>query len=294
MVEDLARCLISSSISGDLTGNGPQVIGDNAPPDPAVHTVLPLIETAAQAEAAFEQTDTGLQAGAPIASRTKPGLCLMGLPSRRASARLGNSHLLDRLLPGVGVPFGRKELTVGGQQMRRLVKNLPMMVEAGAEWVGIGRVAGQDGLAADEAAFHCIQPDHPAKRDVFADFAFADKGRVTFKQADQLVAGRPALALQHAALGLAHDLLEARDKRAQLVDQALSGRLTDALSSVLGRLGLLQQGLTDREQGLVGALHRRVRFLPAPLGSMNNTEPGSPSRLGLLSQPPLAVRQSAV
>ena len=52
-------------------------------------------------------------------------------------AWLGDSHILDALLEGVGFASERKDFTVGTQQMGRRTKNLVVMVQAGLE-VGIG------------------------------------------------------------------------------------------------------------------------------------------------------------
>src|SRR5512133_773525 len=113
--------------------------------------------------------------------------------------------------------------------MRRCIKDLSMMVQTGTKLVGIGRVARQDSITADNAALHFIEPDHAAKLDRFTGLPFADNGRMRFKQTDQLLVRWNALAVEHTALGLAYDLLHARDERGQLVGQSLRVRLTDPL-----------------------------------------------------------------
>jgi len=62
-----------------------------------------------------------------------------------------------------------------------------MMVEAGAQLVGIGWVTGQNGVAADDAAVHLVEPDDSPKLDVLTKFALSDNSRMRFKQTDQLV-----------------------------------------------------------------------------------------------------------
>src|SRR5579871_1777422 len=153
-------------------------------------------------------------------------MCLSG---RRTCARLRNGHVLYPLLGSIRFTFGRKDLTVGGEQMRWCVKDLLMMVETGAELVCVGWIARQDGIAANNAAFDFIEPDDPTKFHLFAEFAFADNGCMRFKQADQLIPGRHTFAVEHPALGLAPDLLYTGHKGGQLVGQAPSGGLTNAL-----------------------------------------------------------------
>ncbi len=75
--------------SGDLTGNRPQVEGDNAPTDPAVHAVVAVIPTTVQTEAALEQADMGFMTGAPVATRAEPGLTFISQASRRLRAGFG-------------------------------------------------------------------------------------------------------------------------------------------------------------------------------------------------------------
>src|SRR5258706_4093247 len=93
----------TSSILGDLTGNGPQIIGNHAPADPAMHAILAVIQAAVQAEAAFQQANAGLKTSPPIAARAKPRLDFMSLAGWGTRTRPGDSHMVDALVNSISL-----------------------------------------------------------------------------------------------------------------------------------------------------------------------------------------------
>ncbi len=102
VVRDRAYPELTPWVLSDLSSDGPEIIGNNAPTDPAIHAIITVIEAAVETEAAFEQTDAGFQARPPVATGPKPGLGFMGVSGRGASARFGNGDILHPALRGIG------------------------------------------------------------------------------------------------------------------------------------------------------------------------------------------------
>ena len=69
-----------------------QVVGDDAPADPALHPVVAMVATALQLVAPFQSTDPSFDAGPPIPPTPKPALALVGLASGARAAALWQHH----------------------------------------------------------------------------------------------------------------------------------------------------------------------------------------------------------
>src|SRR6266545_5024392 len=117
--------LVSSAaierLVGHCLGDCPQIVGDQAPADPAFHPVVAMIPTAIQAMAAFEPTDASLNAGTPAASASEPVLCFMRSPLLRLRSWLGNHDLFDPFIPRIPFPCRRVCAAIAGQQARGFV-----------------------------------------------------------------------------------------------------------------------------------------------------------------------------
>src|SRR6266540_2063246 len=69
-------------------GDGAQVVGDDAPADPALHAILAVIATALQLVPTFQPTDPSFDAGPPVAPTLKPALALVRLTCGRRATSL--------------------------------------------------------------------------------------------------------------------------------------------------------------------------------------------------------------
>src|SRR4051794_17555838 len=101
-------------------------MGDNAPPDPAFHARLPVIQATVQLMPPFQPTDPPLDPPPPVAAPVEPPLPFL-LPSRATlPARLGQHHMLHSLLRPIGFVGRRLRLAIPGQQVRRFAKEPPV------------------------------------------------------------------------------------------------------------------------------------------------------------------------
>src|SRR6266542_547434 len=85
------------SINGRL-GDDAQVVGDNAPADPALHAVIAVVATAGELVPTFQPTDPSFDAGPPITTTLKPLLPLVRLACCRRATALWQHHSSDAIL----------------------------------------------------------------------------------------------------------------------------------------------------------------------------------------------------
>src|SRR6266487_3769564 len=62
--------------------DGVQVVGDDAPADPAFHPVVAVVATAREPVPAFQPTDPPFDASPPVTPAPEPPLALIRLPRR--------------------------------------------------------------------------------------------------------------------------------------------------------------------------------------------------------------------
>src|SRR5512138_412396 len=81
-------------------GDGVQVVGDDAPADPALHPVVAMVATALQLVAAFQPADPPFDASPPVAALSKPALTLVCCARSCLARSLGQYHPAHTALPG--------------------------------------------------------------------------------------------------------------------------------------------------------------------------------------------------
>src|SRR6266511_1451982 len=249
--------------------DGAQVVGDDAPADPALHAILAVIATALQLVPTFQPTDPSFDAGPPVAPTLKPALALVRLTCGRRAASLRQHHTSDDILPRRLFVLVRRHLAITYQQGRRTAELTDVLLQARHQLGRIVRIARQDRVATDDAAFDLAQPDYSPKLGRLAQLALANDHRMRFEDTDQLLAGRHLLAVQHPPPGLGDHLCDARNERLQRGIQAQrlgAGLLRErrlkvlCLSDHLGR---------QANQAPVAVLQCVRRAFPAPSRRVN-------------------------
>src|SRR5436853_5937795 len=75
-----------------------QIVGNDAPADPAFHPIRAVVAAAVEPMPALEPADAAFDAGAPIAATPEPTLALVCHPRRALAARPRQHHLFDPTL----------------------------------------------------------------------------------------------------------------------------------------------------------------------------------------------------
>src|SRR6516225_11906387 len=133
-------------------GDGGQVVGEDAPADPAAEAGLALVAAAAEVAAALERADAPLGARAEAQRPPVPALALVPAPPSVLGARLGQRHAPDAPALGEGLVRRRVQAAVAGEQVGRMAEQPLVREEAPLDLPRIGRVAREHRVAADDAA----------------------------------------------------------------------------------------------------------------------------------------------
>jgi|GEM_PF-4150759 len=94
--------------SGGRAGDHPQVVGEQAEADPALHAGIAVVAAAVQLVASFEPADPSFNSSSPVPSGDKLVLTLMGYAFGRLFARFGQDNLRNLALGQVS--FIRRRL----------------------------------------------------------------------------------------------------------------------------------------------------------------------------------------
>src|SRR6266487_2488470 len=89
-----------SSLLDLVLGNHPQIVGENAPADPALHPIIAVIATAVQPMPPFEPADASFNAGAPVPTTAEPALSLVRQSRRRFAPWAWQDNPCDATLLG--------------------------------------------------------------------------------------------------------------------------------------------------------------------------------------------------
>src|ERR1700730_8693355 len=73
------------------------VVGDDAEPDPAVHSDETLVAATCEALAPLDHTDSSLGSGAPLLAVAEPALFLLALARGALARAIGNGDAFDTL-----------------------------------------------------------------------------------------------------------------------------------------------------------------------------------------------------
>src|SRR5215469_13571778 len=133
-----------------------------------------FIQGAHHGEGVFQSADGGFDTGAPVQGALEPALLLVfGAFTRQASARR-QGHVLDPEFLRLALVVGGKETTVAGGHIRYPPKTLLMVFKRWGKRVGIGGVALEHLVSADDAILRFVQSHQSAKLVRLMGFAFAN------------------------------------------------------------------------------------------------------------------------
>src|SRR5262245_4153596 len=148
-----------------------QVVADDAPANPTLHAILPMVVTAVQVMSAFQPADTSFDAGPPVTTTPKPPLALIGAPRRGLATSLGQHDATHAALFGDLLIRRCRDLAIGYQQVRCASELADMVVQAWHQLGCIVWIPRQDRITADDSAFDLIQPDYAAELGRFTQLA---------------------------------------------------------------------------------------------------------------------------
>lgn len=245
--------------SGRGVGKHPQIVGEQAQPDSAVHASVAVVATAVELMPSFEPIDPALDARPPVPLGVKPCLSLMCLPFGRPLSRLRQDDLRHLTLCQLPLVCGRLQALVARHQVGRMLEALDVGVDARHDLCGLVEITGEHLIVSDDAALDLRQPDHPPKHDRLAGLAFAQYRRTRREQTDDFLHGGHRFVLQYPARGLLEELLQPLQQFLQTFRPALDGgigRGRHGCQCLTGlghhRFGQLHQVAVGRLQGIGG------------------------------------------
>ena len=80
-----------------------QVVGDDAEPDPALHTIITFVSAAGEAVPALDDADAALATGSPFLAVAEPALLLLASAFVTLGGTVGDADALDASGPCRGL-----------------------------------------------------------------------------------------------------------------------------------------------------------------------------------------------
>src|SRR5688500_380752 len=133
-------------------GDYPQIVGNDAPADPAFHPGSPVIAAPVQSMTPFQATDAPFDARPPIPPTSEPALLFVGEPLGRFCPGLGQDHSFAPVRGGIPLVRGGVDPAISCQQAGRAREHPQMMVQARRQLRVLRWVALQNGVPTDDAA----------------------------------------------------------------------------------------------------------------------------------------------
>lgn len=130
-----------------VPGDRTEIVGDDAPPDPPLHPLGPVIATAVQPMTSFQPTDPSFDPCSPVAALPKPALALVGVAGDRFPARLRQHDLTYAMLLGHLFIHRRPDLAIARQEGGCPSKDLDMVLQTGNVLRCIVGIACEHGIA---------------------------------------------------------------------------------------------------------------------------------------------------
>src|SRR5271165_2588399 len=154
-----------------------EVVGDDAEPDPALHSGVAFVAAAVEAVSALGDADASLASGAPFLALAKPALLLLALARGALGGAIGNAHALDAL--GFGRPLVVSGIECGVRRHEARNASEPRLVDVdGADQkVAIAGPPVIDFIGGDDLVFGFLQFHRFAELGRLAGLAFADDFR---------------------------------------------------------------------------------------------------------------------
>src|ERR1700704_6951976 len=113
------------------------IVGDNAEPDPPVHSDESLVAATGEAVPSLDHADASLAPGAPLLAVTEPALFLLALAFKAFGGAIGNADAFDTLRLRGGLVLGGVERGVRRHQARRACQQRLMLLDGGNQQVRI-------------------------------------------------------------------------------------------------------------------------------------------------------------
>lgn len=172
-----------------------------------------MVATAAQTMTTRD-TDATFAPDAPALPATEPALAFMGASRRRLGARPGQDHTSHPAFNRRLFVAGRAETTVARGQIRRAPEDGLMPIQRRGPQRDAGRAQRVYVEGRHDLMFRFLNGYVVAELVRFRDFAFADRHRVPFEEAENL-AGAVRVAAEYARACLIDDALDQRPHRRQ-------------------------------------------------------------------------------
>src|SRR5271169_5829398 len=149
-------------------------LGDDAEPDPALHSGIALVAAAAEPVSAFEHADASLASGAPFLAVAEPALLLFALALGAFGGAIGNADAFDALCFRRHLVLGGVECGICSNQARSASEPCLMGFDGSDQQVRIAGTLIVDFVVGHDLVFGLLQFHHLAELVRLAGLAFAD------------------------------------------------------------------------------------------------------------------------
>ena len=246
---------------GEFACDDDQVVGNDAPPNPAFQTVFAPVGATIQVASALQSANASFDARSKTQRRSEPALPFLSFPPLAFRSGLGQSYLFHaQVTCELFVRFG-EHAAIGRRQLGRMPKQFPMVFQARTPLRLVGRIAGENAILGDEAAIDFTVPELAAKFGFTRGrFAPLDNGRVRLKQTHDLFWRRHRLVLQDPPRGLLnHAAYQGHIVRQEI--RECQGAFVPLLAQAcFNPLDLRQNGFNDFDQLAIGFFAQFFEF----------------------------------
>src|SRR5437016_5377734 len=200
-----------------IASDGNKILGYHTPTHIAFESKSSFIGRSRHREGVFQGADGGFDAGPPAQPAAEPAPLLLLGPLRREPSPRRQRHLLHSQGFCLALVLRGEKSAVTGGHLRGSPEVGLMLLQRRHPRRGIGRIAGENLVAAHHAVFHLVDPHQPTKLVGLMGFAFADDFRVGLEQTQHFVL-HGAVPLHHSFLGLPDYVLHQGEKVPQLAN----------------------------------------------------------------------------
>src|SRR5437667_1691833 len=201
-----------------------EVVGDDAEPDPALHSGTALVTAAIEPVSPFDDADAPFASGSPFLAIAEPALFLLTLALGALGGAIGDADAFDTSRFRRRLILSGVEPGVCGHKARRAAEPGLMDFDCWNQQVRIARPLIVDFVVDHDLVFCLLQLDHLAELVELAGLALANDFGRGLEHAEEL-AFCPRVAAEDAFPGLPHHLPHERHHRFQLLAQAFQRQL---------------------------------------------------------------------
>src|SRR6267143_122718 len=157
-----------------IASDGKQILGNHTPAHVALKPRISFVPGSQHRKGMFQRANGGFTAGTPAQRSSEPALLLLLGPLDGEPSAPRQRHFLYPQILRRTLVFGGEKTSVGGGHLRRLPEASLMLLEGRHPSCGIGRVAGQNLVAAHDAVFHLVNAHQPTKLVGLVRFPFSN------------------------------------------------------------------------------------------------------------------------